>query len=94
MSTITIPASQARADFYNLLEEASRGLRKIAITLRGKVKAVLMSPDEVEGWEETFDIMSNPKAYRELKESIAQMKRGELIPYEQIRKELGLDDGK
>lgn len=92
MNTITIPASQARADFYDLLEEASRGLRKIAITLRGKVKAVLMSPDEVEGWEETMEIMSDPKAYQELKQSIAQMERGELISHEDLMKELGLRD--
>jgi prevent-host-death family protein len=89
---MTISASQARADFYDILEEASRGLRKIAITLRGKVKAVLMNPDEVEGWEETFDILSDPKAYRELKESIAQAKRGELISHEDLMKELRLDD--
>jgi len=92
MNTITIPASQARADFYDILEEAGRGIRRVAITLRGKVKAILMNPDEVDGWEETMDIISNPKTYRELKESIAEAERGQVIPYEQVRKELGLDE--
>jgi PHD/YefM family antitoxin component YafN of YafNO toxin-antitoxin module len=90
MNTITIPASRARADFYDLLEEAGLRLRKIAITLRGKVKAILMSPDEVEGWEETMKIMSDPKAYQELKEGIAQMERGKLISHKDLMKKLGL----
>lgn len=57
----TLPASVARANFYQILAEAADKWRQFTINLRGKGDVIVMSADEVEGWKETLDIMSNPK---------------------------------
>ncbi len=56
-----LPANEARANFYQILEEADTNLRQFTITHRGKPSVILMSAEEFEGWMETFDIMSDKK---------------------------------
>lgn len=56
-----LPASIARANFYQILDEAGDKLRQFTIKLRGKSDVVVMSADEVDGWKETLEIMSDKK---------------------------------
>ena len=74
-----LPASQARANFYDLLDEVSDKLRRFTITLRGKVKAVVMPAEEVESWEETLEIMSNKKLVAQINEGLDDIKHGRVI---------------
>ena len=54
-------ASEARTRFYPLVRAASKGLRTFEIHLRGSEPVILMSKAELESWQETFDILNNPK---------------------------------
>ncbi|OGG12440.1 hypothetical protein A2875_01795 [Candidatus Gottesmanbacteria bacterium RIFCSPHIGHO2_01_FULL_46_14] len=56
-----LPANEARANFYQILEEAGTNLRQFTITHRGKPPVVVMSQEEFEGWQETLDILSDKK---------------------------------
>ncbi len=56
-----LPANEARANFYQLLEDAGVKLRQFTITHRGKPPVILISAEEFEGWMETFDVMSDKK---------------------------------
>jgi antitoxin YefM len=44
------------------------------ITKNGRPAAVLISPDEFEGWKETNLIRSNPEFMREIKKGIKALK--------------------
>lgn len=92
MDTISsvLPASQARANFYDLLDEVSDKLRRFTITLRGKVKAVIMPADQVEAWEETLEIMSNKKLSAAILRSEKERKQGKVISEKALLKELGI----
>jgi len=92
MNTISsvLPASQARANFYDLLDEVSNKLRRFTITLRGKVKAVVMPADQVESWEETLEIMSNKKLSAAILRSEKERKQGKMISEKALLKELGI----
>ncbi len=92
MDTISsvLPASQARANFYDLLDEVSDKLRRFTITLRGKVKAVVMPADQVEAWEETLEIMSNKKLSAAILRSEKERKQGKMISEKALLKELGI----
>lgn len=81
-------ASQARANFFDIAEEASRFSRRFTITVHGKPAVVVMSLDELEGMEETIDIMSDPKLMRDLRKSEADLKAGRVYPLEDVIKEL------
>ncbi len=69
-----MPASEARANFYQILTEAADKWRQFTIKLRGKNNVVIMSEEEVEGWKETLDIMSNPKLAASLKRAMKSKK--------------------
>ncbi|MEK7091193.1 MAG: type II toxin-antitoxin system Phd/YefM family antitoxin [Patescibacteria group bacterium] len=88
LSTI-IPANEARANFYQILDEVNDQLRQFTITLRGRQKAVIMSAEEYEGWLETFDIMSNPKLVTSIKKGVKELKAGKGIPASKANKMIG-----
>lgn len=64
----TISASDARADLYNLIKLASRGMQSYEIVLRGSEPVILMSKADLESWIETFDVMSDPQLVKAIRE--------------------------
>lgn len=79
-----VPASQARSNFYDMLEEVSKTLKRFVITRRGRAEAVVMSPEEVESWEETMEIMSNKQLMKDIKEGLEDVKKGRVYPLEEV----------
>ena len=69
-----LPANEARANFYQLLEEAGTNLRQFTITHRGKPLVIMMSQEEFEGWQETLDVMSDKKLLTSIRRSMTSKK--------------------
>lgn len=88
MNTISsvLPASEARNNFYTILDEVSNKLRRFTITLRGKAKAVVMPAEELEAWEETMEIMANKKLVAQIKKGLDDIKAGRVISFEDYLK--------
>lgn len=72
--TSTIPASQARSNFYKILNDVNEKWSQFTITLRGKTKAVILSSDEFLSWQETLDIISDKKLVRSIKKGLQSKK--------------------
>ncbi|MBM3282642.1 type II toxin-antitoxin system Phd/YefM family antitoxin [Candidatus Gottesmanbacteria bacterium] len=72
MSTLstTIPASEARTNFYKILEAVGEKLCQFTITLRGKAQAVIMPAEEVTSWQETLEIASDKKLVESIKRGL------------------------
>jgi len=84
----TLSASKARDNFYTLLEEVSKKLRRFTITLRGEAQVVLMHPDEVASWEETVDILSDKKLVAQILKSEDERKSSKIVSEKKLLKEL------
>jgi prevent-host-death family protein len=80
-----IPASVARANFYQMLDEAGEDMRQFTIVPRSKPPLILMSVAEFEGWQETLEIMSDKKLVVDLKQAKKDLKAGKGIPWEKVR---------
>lgn len=80
-------ASEAREKLFTLIRSAGRGSNAYEFRLRGSDPVVLINKDELEGWFETFDILSNPDEAKALRKA---MKSKKFISHEQVLKELGL----
>ncbi len=85
----TLKASIARANFYQILDDAANKLRQFTITIHGKARAVIMSAEEYEGWLETLDIISDPGLVADIKRGVVEIKSGKGIPHSQAKKILG-----
>ena len=83
----TLPASVARANFYQILDQVTKSLGQFTITHRGGNRAVIMSQEEYDGWLETFEIMSDKKLMAKIKTAEKSRK---IYSHEQVKKILGL----
>ena len=85
----TLPFVEARAKLSLLVDRVAAMDEKILITRHGRPAAVLVSPDEYEGWKETRAIRSDRELMREIRRGLRGLrKKGkiytleELIPHE------------
>lgn len=64
----------------------------ITITLAGKPPLVIMSQEELEGWKETLEVMSDTKLMKQIHDFERERANGKLktISLEEVEKELGL----
>jgi antitoxin YefM len=83
MTDGAISATNARINLYDLLEEVEKLSRRIVITKRGKAKAILLNPDELEGLEETLEILQDKRAIASIKKSMEEIKAGKILPFQQ-----------
>ena len=86
-----LPASQARANFYDLLEASAKNLRTFFITHRGKPKVAIIPMDELESWQETLEVIAeNPNIVNELTKSREEVKKGKTISIDKLIKKHNL----
>ena len=84
MTNGTISATDARAKLYDLLEEVDKLSKRVVITSHGRAKAVLVNPDELEGLEETLEILRDKRAVASIAKSMKEIKAGKIIPFEDV----------
>lgn len=84
----TLSASEARRNFYTIIDEVNDKFKSFAITRRGRVQAVVVSPEEVESWEETLEIMSDKKLMASIKRGEEDIKKGRVHTFEEVLKKL------
>ncbi|MGD9129748.1 MAG: type II toxin-antitoxin system Phd/YefM family antitoxin [Candidatus Woesebacteria bacterium] len=84
-----ISITQARAQLPSLIKQIN--LKDIYISVKSKVKAVLIDATEYERLKETIEVLSDQKLMRNLEKSIKEFKKGELTDWEDLKKKLTLD---
>jgi len=74
----TVDAHDARVNFGRLLDEVDRGDARFFVKRRGKVVAVVMSPDDYMDMLEVVREEADPAMRRSLRESQKQFELGEV----------------
>jgi len=64
----TLPVSEARSTLKTLVDRVARTHERVTLTRNGRPAAVLISPDDLEGLEETLEILSDPDLMRQITE--------------------------
>jgi antitoxin YefM len=72
---MAISASEARAQLFPLIEKVSTDHVPVEITSRNG-RAVLMSAEDYESWQETVYLLRSPRNAQLLMESIAELDAG------------------
>ncbi len=87
----TLPLSEAKTKLSGLVDEVMATDEEVVITKNGRPAAVLVSPDEYEGWKETIAIHSDPTLMSEIKAGLAALKakKAKLYTLEELLKHGG-----
>lgn len=86
----TLPLTEARNRFAELVEMASKMFARFTITRKGKPEAVLMGKEEYDSLVETLEMMSNPKTMASIRRAMKDIEAGRVTPWETVKKELNL----
>lgn len=85
----TLSLTEARKLFFQIIEAIQTPGTYYTLTQNGKPKAVLLSAEEFESWQETVEVLSDPKIYSELTSAEADIQKGNYVSLEQILKKEG-----
>ncbi len=83
----TIPASEAKAYFSELLRRVRDYHESFAITRRGKMAGVLIGIEEYESLIETLEILSDRELMESIKTGLKDEKAGRIHAHEEVFKE-------
>jgi antitoxin YefM len=72
----TLPLAEVKAKLSRLIDEVGATDEQIVITRNGRPAAVLVSPDEYEGWKETQAIRSDRELMAEIRRGLQALRRG------------------
>ncbi len=86
----TVPITKAREDLTTLVENANKKLEEYIITVNGLPAAVLISAAEYQSWKETNEIMADPGLLKAIREGEEDIKNGEFVTFDQLKKDLNL----
>jgi antitoxin YefM len=83
----TIPFTEVKAHLSELVDRVAREHDRVVVTRNGRPVAVLISPDELAGLEETLELLSDDDARASLRRAQAEDEAGqaEVLTYEQAR---------
>lgn len=62
-----------------VVDQVEREHDRVVITRRGKPAAVVVSADDLASLEETLELLSRPELVEEVRESLAEIARGESV---------------
>jgi len=77
----TLSISEAKMKLSSLVDSVYKTDEEVIITKNGFPAAVLVSPDEFEGWKETVAIRSDSAFMDEIKKGLAALKKGKTKLY-------------
>jgi len=81
-----LSVSEAKMKLSQLIDEVSTTDQEIVITKNGRPAAVLVSPDEFEGWKESHTVRSDAALMAEVKKGLSALnkKKAKLYTLEEL----------
>ncbi len=86
----TLALTEARKDLSRIVDRVKNTHDHVTITRQGRPEAVVMSADEFESWQETLEILADPKAMAAIAQGRRDIKAGRVRPWKEVRARLGV----
>jgi prevent-host-death family protein len=80
----TLPLATVKARLSEFVDRVHGQQDRIVITRNGRPAAVLVSVDDLEGLEETLEILSDPEAMADLRQAQEDLAAGRVLRGEQL----------
>ena len=70
-----LPLSEVKNNLSKLVEQLTTTHEEITVTRNGHAAAIIMSPEEFEGWKETMEILADKEFTQEIHRGIKGIKK-------------------
>jgi antitoxin YefM len=84
----TIPLALAKAKLSEVVDRVEREQDRVTITRNGRPVAMIVSLDDIEGLEETLEILSDKRLMRRIRAGVAAAEKGESAPLQEVEARL------
>ena len=81
----TLPLAEIKARLSEVVDRVETQHERITLTRNGRPAAVLMSPADLEALEDTLELLSDPKAVREIERARQEIAKGRGISSQELR---------
>ena len=81
----TLSLADVKAKFSEMVDRVEHTHDRITVTRNGKPAAVLISPEELASLEDTLELLSDPEAMAQLRESRAALAAGDVVTGDDLR---------
>ncbi len=85
MADVTLPLAEIKKRLSEVVDGVEERHDRVVLTRNGRPAAVILSPDDLEALEETVEILSNPKAMREIRRAESDIDRGRYATADVLR---------
>jgi antitoxin YefM len=85
-----VPFTEARAHLTELLDDVESVQEHVVITRNGRPAAIVMSQSEYDSLIETLEILGDQKLIADLEASDEDVAAGRVVPWKEVKRELGL----
>jgi prevent-host-death family protein len=86
----TMSITQARKQIFDITDDVQTPGRYYILTEKGRPKAVLLSAEEFESWQETLDIMEQfPNILKDIDDAHRDIRSGRVVPLDDVLRDLG-----
>lgn len=87
----TLPISKAREKIFKIAEKVQKSSNYYTLTEKGKPKAVIMSAEEFESWQETLEVIRDfPNLEKDIKKAEGEYKKSNYSTLEDALSKHGL----
>jgi len=87
---VTVSSEEVRDGLGELINRVAYGGERVMVTRRGKKIVGIVSAKEMELLEAVLDAIEDEIDVPLIKERLAEIERGECVPWDQVKRELGL----
>ena len=81
----TLPLAEIKAHLSEIVDRVEHEHDRVVLTRNGRAAAVIMSPEDLEALEDTLELLSDPKALKEINRARQDVARGKVVTAEELR---------
>ena len=84
----TLPLAAVKAKLSEVVNRVEREQDRVTITRNGRPVAMIVAMDDIEGLEETLEILSDRNLMRKIRAGMTAVEKGDTIPLEDVKRRL------
>lgn len=85
MAEVTLPLAEIKKRLSEIVDGVEKRHDRVVLTRNGRPAAVILSPEDLEALEETLEILSDPKAMREIRRAERAIEAGDVVTGDELR---------